>query len=97
MNNIIKPWKFSHLLRFFVRWFILRVVKLWFVELEHTLFCGRYLELAETNQPPLCKGISEHPNFIFGFANLCRGWWLCVCKDGRLTIKSQGYNEDILN
>ena len=30
--------------------------KLGFVELEHTLFCGRYLELAETNQPPLCKG-----------------------------------------
>ena len=27
------------------------------MELEFTLFCGRYLELAETNQPPLCKGI----------------------------------------
>jgi len=26
--------------------------KLGLVELEHTLFCGRYLELAETIQPP---------------------------------------------
>ncbi len=30
--------------------------KFGFVELEHTLFCGRYLELAETIQPSLCKG-----------------------------------------
>ena len=30
--------------------------KLGFVELEHTLFCGRYLELVETIQPSLCKG-----------------------------------------
>ena len=29
--------------------------KLGFVELEQTLFCGRYLELAETIQPSLCK------------------------------------------
>ena len=33
-----------------------KIDKLGFVELEFTLFCGRYLELAETNQPPLCKG-----------------------------------------
>ena len=26
------------------------------VEVELTLVCGRYLGLAETNQPPLCKG-----------------------------------------
>ena len=33
-----------------------KIDKFGFVELEHTLFCGRYLELVETNQPPLCKG-----------------------------------------
>ena len=33
-----------------------KIDKFGFVELEFTLFCGRYLELAETNQPPLCKG-----------------------------------------
>jgi len=30
--------------------------KLGFVVLELALLCGRYLELAETNQPSLCKG-----------------------------------------
>ena len=30
--------------------------KLGFVVLELALLCGRYLELAETIQPPLCKG-----------------------------------------
>ena len=33
-----------------------KIDKFGFVELEFTLFCGRYLGLAETNQPPLCKG-----------------------------------------
>ena len=31
--------------------------KLGFVGIKLTLFCGRYLELAETIQPSLCKGI----------------------------------------
>ena len=31
--------------------------------LEFASLYGEYLEFAETNQPPLCKGISEHPNF----------------------------------
>ena len=30
--------------------------KLGFVVLELALLCGRYLELVETIQPPLCKG-----------------------------------------
>ena len=43
---------FSILILDKINWFY----KLGFVELEQTLFRGRYLELAETNQPPLCKG-----------------------------------------
>ncbi len=41
---------FSFCLLVKMNWFY----KFGFVELEQTLFCGRYLELAETNQPSLC-------------------------------------------
>ena len=49
-------------MEFLIFYFLIQIVrkdkfdKLGFVELEQTLFCDRYLELAETIQPSLCKG-----------------------------------------
>ena len=42
--------------------------KLEFMGLEFASLYGEYLEFAETNQPPLCKGISKHPNLgLWGY------------------------------
>ena len=49
-------------MEFLIFYFLILIVrkdkfdKLGVVELEQTLFCGRYIELAETIQPSLCKG-----------------------------------------